>query len=85
MAKYKKNNKFLFFLIIILIFLGIIYLLKNKKIMKYIEHFSSDGIPKIIHQIAPADVNKWKPEWIECHKTWKVIFPDVVNFYSRYL
>lgn len=31
----------------------------------------TDGIPKIIHQIAPKDRSKWPEAWSVCHKTWK--------------
>ncbi len=33
-------------------------------------------IPKIIHQTAPIDTDKWKPEWFECQDTWKKMHPD---------
>lgn len=33
-------------------------------------------IPKIIHQIAPADKSKWHPIWTECHYSWKKHFPS---------
>ncbi len=35
-----------------------------------------DNIPKIIHQTAPANKNKWKKEWITCHDAWKKYFPS---------
>jgi mannosyltransferase OCH1-like enzyme len=35
-----------------------------------------DKIPKIIHQTAPADKSKWRPEWVECQKTWHTFFPS---------
>jgi mannosyltransferase OCH1-like enzyme len=35
-----------------------------------------EGVPKIIHQTAPADESKWHPVWKECQKTWKEKFPD---------
>ena len=34
------------------------------------------GIPKIIHQTAPADKSKWNPEWYRCQETWKKYFPE---------
>lgn len=34
------------------------------------------GIPKIIHQTAPADESKWPPTWKLCQKTWKEKFPS---------
>jgi len=33
------------------------------------------GIPKIIHQTAPADESKWPKLWKLCQKTWKEKFP----------
>lgn len=33
-------------------------------------------IPKIIHQMAPANPNKWNYFWHECHKSWKDTHPD---------
>lgn len=33
-------------------------------------------IPKIIHQTAPKDKNKWHPIWEQCHKSWKINFPE---------
>ena len=77
MAKIKKNNMLVYVLIIIVLLLGIIYYIKINSKIRYIESFNnSNSLPKIIHQSAPADVDKWKPEWVECHKTWKKIFPE---------
>lgn len=33
-------------------------------------------IPKIIHQLAPADKAKWHPTWKKCQDSWKRMFPD---------
>lgn len=33
-------------------------------------------IPKIIHQMAPANINKWNYFWHECHQSWKDKFND---------
>ena len=33
-------------------------------------------IPKIIHQLAPADESKWNSGWKDCQKTWKNLHPD---------
>jgi mannosyltransferase OCH1-like enzyme len=33
-------------------------------------------IPKIIHQTAPKDHEKWNQIWYECHNTWKDHFPS---------
>ena len=35
-----------------------------------------DKVPKIIHQTAPADENKWHPIWKTCQKSWRQKFPD---------
>jgi len=32
-------------------------------------------IPKIIHQLAPADKNKWNPLWEKCSESWRENFP----------
>lgn len=34
------------------------------------------SIPKIIHQIAPADQSRWHVFWNPCHESWKKNFPD---------
>ena len=34
------------------------------------------GIPKIIHQTAPADETKWHKLWKPCLQSWKEKFPD---------
>ena len=33
------------------------------------------SIPKIIHQTAPKDINKWHPVWKFCQDSWKTYFP----------
>lgn len=33
-------------------------------------------IPKIIHQIAPANTEVWHPLWHKCHASWKEHFSD---------
>lgn len=33
-------------------------------------------IPKIIHQSAPTDLNKWNPIWDKCHQSWKEHFDE---------
>ena len=33
-------------------------------------------IPKIIHQIAPADKSRWHPIWTRCQPSWKEHFPE---------
>ena len=35
----------------------------------------SQIIPKIIHQTAPADKNKWHEIWSTCQQSWKTQFP----------
>lgn len=34
------------------------------------------SIPKIIHQTAPADTNKWNPIWDKCYESWKEEFDE---------
>ena len=59
----------LFFLILFISLL--IYLIfKNKST------YDEPGIPKIIHQTAPADKSKWNPIWEKCQQSWKEKFPD---------
>lgn len=59
------------------------------------------NIPKIIHQTAPANENKWHPIWKHCQLTWKSAFPEneftymfwndehlyelIKNYFSEYL
>ncbi|CAH6421261.1 DXD sugar-binding motif protein [uncultured virus] len=50
------------------IFEQIDYLQKNTK-------RNYNGIPKIIHHIAPSDIKKWKKDWIECFPSWYKIYP----------
>lgn len=33
-------------------------------------------VPKIIHQIAPADTSKWPAIWFKCQRSWRDNFPD---------
>lgn len=33
-------------------------------------------IPKIIHQLAPADKSKWHEVWYECQNSWKNMYPN---------
>ena len=33
-------------------------------------------IPKIIHQLAPADKSKWHPVWTICSESWKNVYPS---------
>jgi hypothetical protein len=35
-----------------------------------------NNIPKIIHQIAPADKSRWHPIWEKCYPTWQKHFPE---------
>lgn len=35
-----------------------------------------DSVPKIIHQTAPANTDKWHPIWKICQKSWRDKFPD---------
>ena len=38
--------------------------------------WSTDSIPKIIHQTAPGDRSKWNPIWEPCQESWITKFPD---------
>lgn len=41
--------------------------------------WQTDEIPKIIHQMAPADKSKWHAIWHKCHATWQNQFSDFVH------
>jgi mannosyltransferase OCH1-like enzyme len=41
--------------------------------------WQSDTIPKIVHQMAPADQAYWHPYWEPCHRTWKTMYPDFIH------
>ena len=80
-----QYNIIIFILIIIILFYIVnIYINKLKYyiLFEYYENTSSlenidyDNIPKIIHQTAPADKNKWKEDWYECQKSWFKHFPN---------
>ena len=36
----------------------------------------NNGVPKIIHQTAPADKSKWNETWYKCQQSWKDKYPD---------
>ena len=55
---------------ILIILIVIVFFITKKR-----EGFES-GIPKIIHQTAPADKNKWPEVWFKCQISWKEKFPD---------
>jgi mannosyltransferase OCH1-like enzyme len=38
--------------------------------------WNTDTIPKVIHQMAPKDRQKWHVSWEPCHETFKVHFSD---------
>lgn len=58
-------------LCVIVILIIILILLLTRK-----EDGFSEGIPRIIHQTAPADKEKWHPVWEHCQKSWKEKFPN---------
>ncbi len=60
--------------VVILLCAAIITLFFYLKSRKTIEAFTQ-GIPKIIHQSAPADKSKWPEIWSKCQKKWKELFP----------
>lgn len=73
----KINKKIIIVGIILLI--GVLVLVR----IIYKEGFENEsnkdvsvGIPKIIHQTAPADKAKWHKDWYECQESWKKEFPD---------
>ena len=41
-----------------------------------LESWWSEDVPRIIHQLAPADHSKWHNAWFGCHNTWKTIYPE---------
>ncbi len=73
----------LIFIILFFIIYGInIFLSKEKfqngtmMMQTQIEGGNENVIPKIIHQTAPKDQKKWRPEWEPCQKSWKTNFPE---------
>ena len=54
----------------LLVLLAIIFLWYRSR-----SSFEGGGIPKIIHQTAPADKSKWHPLWEACQKSWLEKFP----------
>ena len=54
-----------------IIILAVCFYLKTIKTIKAF----IPGIPKIIHQSAPADKSKWPEIWAKCQKKWKELFP----------
>ena len=66
-------------LTIIILLILFLYIFNN---FFYIENFNSNisdiknKIPKIIHQTAPKDTNKWHKSWKKCQKSWKRKFPN---------
>lgn len=36
----------------------------------------TDVVPRVIHQTAPSDRTRWKPQWEECHRSWRRLYPD---------
>jgi mannosyltransferase OCH1-like enzyme len=41
--------------------------------------WATDEIPKIIHQLAPADRSKWNEMWHGCHMTWQNTYSGHVH------
>eukprot|EP00930_Biecheleria_cincta_P061307 TRINITY_DN46884_c0_g1_i1.p1 TRINITY_DN46884_c0_g1~~TRINITY_DN46884_c0_g1_i1.p1 ORF type:complete len:337 (+),score=70.69 TRINITY_DN46884_c0_g1_i1:68-1012(+) len=37
---------------------------------------STNQIPKIFHQLAPADKSHWPDAWFVCQESWKNVYPD---------
>lgn len=73
----KKTNLFTFLLLLFpfLIALYFFVAFNDKETFDNIISLGSLGIPKIIHQTAPADTTKWPPVWKSCQKSWKTYFP----------
>lgn len=51
-------------------------LVKTLKMPLYSTTWNTDGVPKLVHQCAPADKSKWHPLWHLCQKTWFEHFPQ---------
>jgi len=79
------NKKYIFLLIFLFIILLLLYHHFFVNIENY-ENFTSSniGIPKIIHQTAPADKSKWKEDWHTCQKTWFEYFPEPEYTYKMW-
>ena len=69
------------FLTVLVLFLLLIALYSFEKIEAFENILDIEfepmslGIPKIIHQTAPADTKKWPQVWHKCQQTWKKHFP----------
>lgn len=66
----KSNN------LVIVVFLIIIFYLVYKYVIKNYENYENNEIPKIIHQTAPKNKDKWHKDWFICQESWKKNFPD---------
>jgi mannosyltransferase OCH1-like enzyme len=69
--QYKIPLLILILIIIILVFYKIVIIEKFTNNDSDLEH-----IPKIIHQTAPANKEKWHKAWFTCQESWKKQFPD---------
>jgi mannosyltransferase OCH1-like enzyme len=64
------------FFITITILLAIVIVANTRPFPSPSPTWRSDAIPKIIHQTAPANTDKWHPVWKQCQKSWQKHFPD---------
>jgi mannosyltransferase OCH1-like enzyme len=62
-------------LLLILIFVLLYFFINNDSKSNKNEKFGNI-IPKIIHQTAPSNKDKWHPIWFEYQKTWHKYFPS---------
>jgi len=65
-----------YILCLIFLFLFVHIIIYKHRIVEKFSDINDNNIPKIIHQTAPSDKNKWDPLWFECQKTWKKHFPS---------
>ena len=49
---------------------------KTFPLLEVSKTWNTDKIPKIIHQTAPSETEKWNPIWFKCQQSWKEKFPD---------
>ena len=73
--KFNKINKIIIIIIILIVLIVLIGYLNNKKDL-FTNNNSVNEIPKIIHQTAPANKDKWHKDWFKCQESWKKHFPD---------
>jgi hypothetical protein len=52
------------------------WIFNNKHYKDYNDYKNMSNIPRIIHQTAPVDINKWHPIWFKCQESWNKMYPE---------